>query len=107
MTVSSSLSVCTSRIWQRFATTLRCVSMTPFGSPVVPLEYGSATRSSRCAASGSGSSGASVRRRSKDASPRTSTSGAPASRACSAEGSAMIASRAPALRSWKPISSAV
>src|SRR6478672_8736426 len=29
--------------WQRFATRLRCVSMTPLGSPVVPLENGSAT----------------------------------------------------------------
>ena len=29
-----------------FATRLRCVSITPFGSPVVPLEYGSATTSS-------------------------------------------------------------
>ena len=28
-----------------FATRFRCVSITPFGSPVVPLEYGSATRS--------------------------------------------------------------
>src|SRR6185369_14662639 len=33
-------------IWQRFATTLRCVNITPFGSPVVPLEYGSTTTSS-------------------------------------------------------------
>ena len=32
--------------WQRFATRLRWVSITPLGRPVVPLEYGSATRSS-------------------------------------------------------------
>ena len=32
-------------IWQRFATRLRWVSITPFGVPDVPLEYGSATRS--------------------------------------------------------------
>src|SRR5438067_180042 len=30
-----------SNCW-RFATRLRCVSMTPLGKPVVPLEYGSA-----------------------------------------------------------------
>src|SRR5881396_245222 len=33
-----------SNCW-RFATRLRCVSMTPLGKPVVPLEYGSATTS--------------------------------------------------------------
>src|SRR5262249_8502593 len=33
--------------WQRLATRLRWVSITPLGIPVVPLEYGSATRSSR------------------------------------------------------------
>ena len=39
-----------------FATRLRCVSITPFASPVVPDEYGSTTTSSRstgtCSASG-------------------------------------------------------
>src|SRR3954465_11385198 len=52
MTVSSAVSACTSRTWHRFATTLRCVSITPFGRPVVPLEYGSATRASGPAAAG-------------------------------------------------------
>src|SRR5262249_38508624 len=32
-------------IWHRLATMLRCVSITPFGKPVVPLEYGRTTRS--------------------------------------------------------------
>ena len=32
-------------IWHRFATRLWCESITPFGSPVVPLEYGSTARS--------------------------------------------------------------
>ena len=34
-------------VWQTFATRLWWVSITPLGSPVVPLEYGSATRSLR------------------------------------------------------------
>jgi len=33
--------------WHRLATRLWWVSMTPLGSPVVPLEYGSTTTSSR------------------------------------------------------------
>ena len=79
MTVSSSVSGWTARTWQRFATTLRCVSMTPFGRPVVPLEYGSARRSSGSAASGIGASGCAVSRSSNEASPSTRTSCAPAS----------------------------
>src|SRR3954447_7265324 len=106
-TVSSSPSAWTARIWPRFATTLRCVSITPFGRPVVPLEYGSATRSPGSAASGSGASASAVRRWSNAASPSTRTSSAPASRARAANGSATTASLAPALRSWKRISSAV
>ena len=48
-------------IWAMLATRLRCVSMTPFEPPVVPLEYGSATRSLAESISGtSSSSGASV-----------------------------------------------
>ena len=31
--------------WQRFATRFLCVSITPLGRPVVPLEYGRTTRS--------------------------------------------------------------
>ncbi len=42
--------------WQMFATRFRCVSITPFGSPVVPLEYGSATRSSAASIATSGGS---------------------------------------------------
>src|SRR3954451_23892706 len=106
-TVSSSPSAWTARTWHRLATTLRCVSITPFGRPVVPLEYGSATRSPGSAASGSGAFACAVRSSSKAASPSTRTSSAPASRARAANGSATTASRAPALRSWKPISSAV
>ena len=34
-------------IWQEFATRFAWVSITPFGSPVVPLEYGSTARSCR------------------------------------------------------------
>src|ERR671936_415680 len=38
--------IATASSWQMFATRFRCVSITPLGSPVVPLEYGSATTSS-------------------------------------------------------------
>ncbi len=37
-----------------FATRFRCVSITPLGSPVVPLEYGSDTRSFAQSISGCG-----------------------------------------------------
>ena len=43
MTRSLSSMCSTGSYWQRFATRLRCVSITPLGSPVVPLENGSAT----------------------------------------------------------------
>ena len=36
---------CTERICSMFATRLRCVSITPFDKPVVPLENGSTARS--------------------------------------------------------------
>src|SRR3990167_7350310 len=38
---------CMPRHWQRLATRFSCVSMTPLGRPVVPLEYGSTTTSRR------------------------------------------------------------
>src|SRR5205809_392147 len=42
----SSICACAST-WRVTATRLRCVSITPFGRPEVPLEYGSTTRSFR------------------------------------------------------------
>src|SRR3954452_19269220 len=52
--------------WQACATMLRCVSITPLGSPVVPLEYGSAPRAAPAAAprgagGGGGPGGGAVR----------------------------------------------
>src|SRR2546427_9635318 len=46
---SCSATWCTQAVWSRLATRLRCVSTTPLGNPVVPLEYGSTARS--CAGS--------------------------------------------------------
>ena len=37
-----------SAIWSMFTTKLSCVSMVPFGRPVVPEEYGKAAKSSPC-----------------------------------------------------------
>src|SRR6266581_1712590 len=42
---SCSATWCTEAVWSRLATRLRCVSTTPLGNPVVPLEYGSTARS--------------------------------------------------------------
>ncbi len=43
-------------VWRMFAVRFWCVSITPFGRPVVPLEYGSTARSfSGSIATGSGS----------------------------------------------------
>src|SRR2546426_97257 len=42
---SCSATWCTQAVWGRLATRLRCVSTTPLGNPVVPLEYGSTARS--------------------------------------------------------------
>src|SRR2546430_5980052 len=42
---SCSATWCTEAVWSRLATRLRCVSITPLGNPVVPLEYGSTARS--------------------------------------------------------------
>ena len=45
-------------VWQRFATILQWVSMTPFGRPVVPLEQGKQHRSSITLISTGGGAGA-------------------------------------------------
>ena len=80
--------------WQRFATRLRCVSITPLGSPVVPLENGSATRcvrrvDRRAAARASRAPRAARRTASRPrASPIAKTSSTPAAAAASSARSA-------------------
>ena len=102
--------------WQRLATRLRCVSITPFGNPVVPLENGSATR---CVAGSTSASGAGVPGAASSsskgvvpaASPIENTSSTPAAAAASSARSASCGTvtrkRAPAIRSWNATSSAV
>ncbi len=102
--------------WQRLATRLRCVSITPFGNPVVPLENGSATR---CVAGSTSASGAGVPGGASSsskgvvpaASPIENTSSTPAAAAASSARSASCGTvtrkRAPAIRSWNATSSAV
>src|SRR5436309_2534121 len=56
---SCSATWCTEAVWSRLATRLRCVSTTPLGNPVVPLEYGSTARS-RAGSTGARGAGAAV-----------------------------------------------
>src|SRR5215471_19927065 len=89
--------------WQRLATRLRWVSITPLGSPVVPLEYGNATRSSRGSMRMAGGSLPAWRRSEKgvapSAEPKTkisSTALLPAAAfALSRKGAAVTRKRAP------------
>ena len=70
------------RVCSRLATRLRCVSITPLGTPDVPLEYGRAQRSSAVliVTSGTGRSGRSnvAKAVAPSASPKTYTSSQPA-----------------------------
>src|SRR3972149_380977 len=52
---------CMPRHWQRLATRFSCVSMTPLGRPVVPLEYGSTTTSRRASMATDGGLGGGAR----------------------------------------------
>ena len=105
----------TALAWVSCATRLRCVSITPLGSPLVPLEYGSATRSAAgsIATSGIGPSSASSAANGvvRCASPRqkTSRTAVPWIASCARSASAAIVSShfAPVSRSWCRISSAV
>ena len=116
ITRSSSEMVRTGSYWQRFATRLRWVSMTPLGRPVVPLENGSATRcdAGSIATAGAAVPGAASSSRNgvvPGASPIENTSPMPAARAAASARSAscgtVTSQRAPAVRSWNATSSAV
>ncbi len=100
----------------RFATRLRWVSITPFGRPVVPLEYGSAATASGSTATGasggpssSAPKGTTVSGAPSGTSPittmrRTSLSAA-AARAVSRNGATVTRIWAPASPSWNAVSS--
>ena len=111
---SSGRIVRTASAWHTLATMLRWVRRTPFGSPVVPEEYGSIAMSVAGSIRTSGAGPYLVIRSRKDdvpsgASPSTITvAAAPAAaRARSAKGAIVRTSRAPESRSWKAISSVV
>ena len=88
--------------WTMLAVRLRWVSITPLGKPVVPLEYGSAARSSGPI----GSAGTGAPRRSAE--PTTSTRALPAAVDTDGSSSAdVMTNRAPASPSWRPISAVV
>ena len=116
ITRSSSPIVRTGSYWQRFATRLRCVSITPLESPVVPLENGSATRcvagsiAGRGAAVPGGASSSSngvVPGRVPDREHLLDAGGPAASSARSASCGTVMRKRARAMRSWNAASSAV
>ena len=85
-----------------FATRLRCVSITPFDTPVVPLENGSTARSP---------AGSTVARPPPspppDGSDSSASTGSPAPPTAARSGSAAITALAPALLSCLAISSGV
>src|SRR5215207_2653223 len=92
---------CTERICSMLATRLRCVSITPFDSPVVPLENGSAATSPAGSIAGAPGSASAV---GSDSSVNTLI---PAFATAARSGSAAITALASALRSCLAISSGV
>jgi hypothetical protein len=101
--------------WTMLATRLRWLSITPLLSPVVPLEYGSAARSSTGSNATSGAAPGSPSSSGKDGTPAawpsTNTSQLPACaaawRAASRNGGAVSSSFACESASWRPSSRAV
>ena len=114
MTLSLSSMSRTGSYWQRLATRLRCVSMTPFGNPVVPLENGSATR---CVAGSMSGRGAGVPAGASSSSNGVVPAAAPIEKTSSTPAAAAVAfskssgtvtnSRAPESSSWVENSSTV
>jgi hypothetical protein len=102
-------------IWARLETTLRWVSMTPLGNPVVPLEYGRKSRSSRGSIRTSGGSPLLARSSpngvAPGASPKTKISRTPArfaaSRAASSNGGTVSSLFAAESSSWRASSPVV
>ena len=99
-----------------FATRFRCVSMTPFEPPVVPLEYGKATKSLSDSISGTSASSDESFSAEKGVAPGASSklkissippASSAASRAFSMKALAVMRKRAPASRSWLASSAAV
>src|SRR5438093_1261989 len=89
---SSLATWCPATVWTRLATRFRCVSITPLGNPVVPLEYGSTARS-RAGSNAGFAAGASLSSSALDGvapplpRPAPSTKTSPTS-ACTAAGAA-------------------
>src|SRR5947208_1437599 len=115
MTRSPSASECAESVWSRLATRLRCVSMTPLGNPVVPLEYGS-TATSAAGSIDTRGTGASCSSRAANgaapgALPITKTSSMLSSCATgparSMNGGTVTRNRARASRSWNTASCTV
>jgi hypothetical protein len=92
---------CTARICSMFATRLRWVSITPFETPVVPLENGSTARSP------AGSTAAAPASPSADGSDSSANTFKSVSATAARSGSAAITALASALRSCLAISSGV
>ena len=105
---SCSATWCTQAVWSRLATRLRCVSTTPLGNPVVPLEYGSTARScagsTRARGAAAPVSSSAANGVAPVAFPRTKISSIPTCRAAGAARSmnagTVTRNRARASRSW-------